>query len=88
MKLQATIELWQKGKWCIASIPELDQYLPEDTRLEYVVLVEAAGEVPAVLVVTAPVVAATSLWHIVHTHSQQIAFTSCQGCANLASQRG
>lgn len=24
MKLQATIELWQKGKWCIASIPELD----------------------------------------------------------------
>ena len=24
MKLQATIELWQKGKWCIAKIPELD----------------------------------------------------------------
>ncbi len=24
MKLKATIELWQKGKWCIAKIPELD----------------------------------------------------------------
>lgn len=24
MKLRATIELWQKGKWCIAKIPELD----------------------------------------------------------------
>ncbi|MFZ3091865.1 MAG: hypothetical protein WA240_14755 [Nitrospirota bacterium] len=24
MKLHATIELWQKGKWCIANIPELD----------------------------------------------------------------
>ena len=24
MKLQATIELWQKGEWCIAKIPELD----------------------------------------------------------------
>lgn len=24
MKLRATIELWQKGEWCIAKIPELD----------------------------------------------------------------
>jgi len=24
MQLKATIELWQKGKWCIAKIPELD----------------------------------------------------------------
>lgn len=24
MELKATIELWQKGKWCIAKIPELD----------------------------------------------------------------
>jgi predicted RNase H-like HicB family nuclease len=24
MKLKATIELWQRGKWCIAKIPELD----------------------------------------------------------------
>ena len=24
MKLKATIELWQKGKWSIAKIPELD----------------------------------------------------------------
>ena len=24
MKLKATIELWQKGKWCIAKLPELD----------------------------------------------------------------
>ena len=24
MKIRATIELWQKGKWCIAKIPELD----------------------------------------------------------------
>ncbi|HDH06459.1 MAG TPA: hypothetical protein ENH01_12275 [Nitrospirae bacterium] len=24
MKLQSTIELWQKGEWCIAKIPELD----------------------------------------------------------------
>lgn len=24
MKLRATIELWQKGRWCIAKIPELD----------------------------------------------------------------
>jgi len=24
MKLKATIELWQKGKWCIAKMPELD----------------------------------------------------------------
>jgi len=24
MKIKATIELWQKGKWCIAKIPELD----------------------------------------------------------------
>lgn len=24
MKLKATIELWQKEKWCIAKMPELD----------------------------------------------------------------
>lgn len=24
MNLRATIELWQKGKWCVARIPELD----------------------------------------------------------------
>ncbi len=24
MKLKAVVELWQKGKWCIAKIPELD----------------------------------------------------------------
>ena len=24
MKLKATVELWQKGKWCIARIPDLD----------------------------------------------------------------
>jgi len=24
MQLKATIELWQKGTWCIAKIPELD----------------------------------------------------------------
>ncbi len=24
MKLKATIELWQKGEWCIAKLPELD----------------------------------------------------------------
>jgi len=24
MKLRATIELWQKGDWCIARMPELD----------------------------------------------------------------
>jgi predicted RNase H-like HicB family nuclease len=24
MKLKATIELWQKEKWCIARLPELD----------------------------------------------------------------
>ena len=24
MKLKATIELWQKGKWCVAKVPELD----------------------------------------------------------------
>jgi predicted RNase H-like HicB family nuclease len=24
MKIKATIELWQKGKWCIAKVPELD----------------------------------------------------------------
>jgi len=24
MRLKATIELWQKGKWCIARVPELD----------------------------------------------------------------
>jgi predicted RNase H-like HicB family nuclease len=24
MKLKATIELWQKGRWCIAKAPELD----------------------------------------------------------------
>lgn len=24
MKLKATIELWQKGNWCIAKLPELD----------------------------------------------------------------
>lgn len=24
MRLKATIELWQKGAWCIAKIPELD----------------------------------------------------------------
>lgn len=24
MKLKATIELWQKGEWCIARLPELD----------------------------------------------------------------
>ena len=24
MILKATIELWQKGKWCIAKLPELD----------------------------------------------------------------
>jgi len=24
MKLTATIELWQKGTWCVAKIPELD----------------------------------------------------------------
>lgn len=24
MKLKATIELWQKGKWCLAKVPELD----------------------------------------------------------------
>ena len=24
MTLKTTIELWQKGKWCIAKIPELD----------------------------------------------------------------
>ena len=24
MVLHATIELWQKGRWCIARIPELD----------------------------------------------------------------
>jgi len=24
MKLKATIELWQKEKWCIAKLPELD----------------------------------------------------------------
>jgi len=24
MILKTTIELWQKGKWCIAKIPELD----------------------------------------------------------------
>lgn len=24
MRLKATIELWQKGKWCIAKVPELD----------------------------------------------------------------
>lgn len=24
MQLKATIELWKKGKWCIAKVPELD----------------------------------------------------------------
>jgi len=24
MKLKATAELWQKGNWCIAKLPELD----------------------------------------------------------------
>jgi len=24
MQLKAIIELWQKGKWCIAKLPELD----------------------------------------------------------------
>jgi predicted RNase H-like HicB family nuclease len=24
MKIQATIELWQKGNWCLAKVPELD----------------------------------------------------------------
>jgi predicted RNase H-like HicB family nuclease len=24
MKLRATIELWQRGSWCIAKVPELD----------------------------------------------------------------
>ena len=24
MQLKATIELWQKGAWCVARIPELD----------------------------------------------------------------
>jgi len=24
MILKATIELWQRGKWCIAKVPELD----------------------------------------------------------------
>lgn len=24
MRLKATIELWQKGDWCIAKMPELD----------------------------------------------------------------
>lgn len=24
MQLKATIELWQKGRWCIAKMPELD----------------------------------------------------------------
>jgi len=24
MKLRTTIELWQKGSWCLAKIPELD----------------------------------------------------------------
>jgi predicted RNase H-like HicB family nuclease len=24
MQLKATIELWQKGEWCIARLPELD----------------------------------------------------------------
>lgn len=24
MRLKTTIELWQKGKWCIARVPELD----------------------------------------------------------------
>ena len=31
MKLKATIELWQKGKWCIAKIPELDFVAQGDT---------------------------------------------------------
>ena len=24
MELKAIVELWQKGKWCIAKVPELD----------------------------------------------------------------
>jgi predicted RNase H-like HicB family nuclease len=31
MKIRATIELWQKGKWCIAKIPELDFVAQGDT---------------------------------------------------------
>lgn len=24
MQIKATVEVWQKGKWCIARVPELD----------------------------------------------------------------
>jgi predicted RNase H-like HicB family nuclease len=33
MKLKATIELWQKGKWCIARVPELD-FAAQGTTIE------------------------------------------------------
>jgi len=33
MKLKATIELWQRGKWCIAKIPELD-FLAQGKTIE------------------------------------------------------
>jgi predicted RNase H-like HicB family nuclease len=33
MKLKATIELWQKGKWCLAKAPELD-FVAQGASLE------------------------------------------------------
>ncbi len=48
MKLKATIELWQKGKWCIARVPELDfvaqgKTIEEaKTRLNEVIVIQFA----------------------------------------------
>lgn len=33
MKIKATIELWQKGKWCIAKVPELD-FIAQGSTIE------------------------------------------------------